>query len=149
MVTPRRVEAGVEECGEIARQPRIGAHGLLDIGLAERRADLEHVSAIGAQGDDLARAQSGRKHQPVEAVVLHAAGPDAEKQVLEMLPHGVNVDAISDRGLEAEIVQPVEMSVAAIDPARILAQHLEAHVLQHGQSIGEQDGMVAADQLEP
>ena len=97
VVGVRRVEARVEQCRQIARQGRVGAQRLLDIGLAERRADLQDVFAVGAQRHDLARAQPGRQHQAVEAVVLEPAGPDAREQVLEVLADGVDVDGAADQ----------------------------------------------------
>ena len=92
----RRVEAGVEQAGEIAGEARVGGQRLLDVGLAERRADLQDVVAVGAQGHDLARAQPGGEHQAVEAVVLQPAGPDAGEQVLEVLADRIDVDRVAD-----------------------------------------------------
>ena len=103
----RRVEAGVEQCGQIAGEPRIGAQGLLDIGLAERRADLQDVAAVGAQGDDLARAQPGGEHQAVEAVILQPAGPDAARTGPGSDSRTASTSTgAADRRLQAEIVQP-------------------------------------------
>ena len=144
----RRIEAGVEQRGEIVGDRRVGGQGLLDIGLAERRADLQDVAAIGAQGHDLARAQPGGEHQAAEAVILQPAGPHAREQVLEDLADRLDLDRPAHDGLQAEIVQPVAAAVGGVDLAGLLAQHLEAHVLEHRQSVRQQHGLVAPDQLE-
>ena len=56
---------------------------VLDVGLAEREADLTEVLAVAAQHGDLTTAETGQQHEAVEAVALDAAVDELGEGVLQ------------------------------------------------------------------
>ena len=85
-VGPGRVEAGVEQGDEVGDHSRMGLQRRLDVGLAEREADLPQVLAVGADDGDLAGGQAGRQHEPVEAVALDVAEDERGEGPLQVGP---------------------------------------------------------------
>ena len=91
------VESGSNRTCEQFDQPaaivRIADERRDHVVAAERGADLAEVLAVGAQHGDLAAAQPGTQHEPVEPVVLDLAAPHRRERLLEALPHVGDVQA--------------------------------------------------------
>ena len=140
---PGGVEADLEQLQQHAHDPGIGGQRVLDVGLAEGGAGLAQIFAIGAQDDDLAPSDPRPEHEPVEAVILHFARPDAGEGVAEYPLDAVRVELRAFPVQHPEIVQPHPGRVGPLDLARMLVLDLEAHILQHRQRIGQRDRLPA------
>src|SRR5437764_151410 len=57
---------------------------IFDVGLRERERGLPQPLGVGAQNRDLAPAKVRKRDQPVEAVALHLAAPDATEGFLDL-----------------------------------------------------------------
>ena len=135
---PDRIEERHEQVDQLPGQVRVVGQGLFHIGLAELLPGLQPELAVGAQYGDLTPGQPGNGDEPVEAVVLDLAGPDFREAILEGVLHvdGVQLDpALAEH---AEIVNPVALLAAGgRDSIGGLLDHLEAHVLEHRQNVGQ------------
>ena len=143
----RGVEAGVEQLDERARDVGVGEQRLLHVAVAERGAGLAQVPGDRTQDGDVAPAQAGAQHQPVETVVLHVAVPDAGERLLEALADLVGVDLAVGLVGQAEVVDPGRRAVARADLVRPLVGDPQAHVLEHRQDLGQRDRRARAEQL--
>ena len=92
--------------------------------------------------------EPGKQDEPVEAVVLDGVGPHADERVGEDLAQLVDVDPVRRQRPELEVVQIVGAAVGGPDLVRLLAQDLEAHVLEDRQRVGEEHDRVAPEELE-
>ena len=88
----RRVEARVEERDERPRRAVCAEQRLLHVAIAERDPDLAQVARDRAQHRHLAPVELGPEDQPVEAVELGLAVPDAPEALVEALADRVDVD---------------------------------------------------------
>ena len=138
-VRPGGVEADREQFDQHPRDRGVGGERILDIGLAEGGPGLAQIFAIGAQHDDLAPADPGPQHQPVEAVILDLAGPDAGERLAEDPLDAVRLEIRAFPVQHPEIVQPHPGRAGALDLAGMFVLDLEAHILQHRQRVGERD----------
>ena len=146
---PGRVEADLEQLDQHGRDPGVGGERILDIGLAEGGPGLAQIFAIGAQDDDLAPADPGPQHEPVEAVILDPAGPDPGEGLAEYLLDAVRFEIGAFPVQQAEVVQPHSRRIGPLDLAGMLVLDLEAHVFQHRQRVGERGGpLPELEQLE-
>ena len=78
-----RIEARHEQIGERPGDRRIVHQHLRDVALAERQSGLQQIAAIGAQHRDDAPGHAGGESQLIEAVVVHAAGPNGRERALD------------------------------------------------------------------
>ena len=142
------VEARLEHLDQPAHQPRMGRQGLLDIGLRMGDARLAQVADIGAQDHHLAPAEAGPYDQAVEAVILHLAVPDALEGLLEIVANRREIDfpAIAAH----EEIMDIDGLALITGPhgEGMLGNHLEAHVLEHGQDVGEGHRLATVIHLE-
>ena len=81
------------------------AQRLRQIDLAERRADLAEIGAVGAHQRRLAPVEPALDDQPVEQVVAGVAAPDREEAGLQPLVMRGQIDRLAVRGLQQQIVQ--------------------------------------------
>ena len=144
----RGVETGAEEPGQCTRDGGIAGERRLHVLLAEGGPGLAQVLAVGAQHRDLAPAHSRAQHQAVEAVVLRVSLPDALERFLELLPDPVDVEIERLPDAHAEVVHPYMGAVRTPDPGRLPGLHPQAHVLEHGQRIGQRYRPAGPEQLE-
>ena len=133
-----RVEAAVEQGDQLARDGRMAGqrafHHVLPIG----DAGLAQILGVGAQHRHLPRGQAGAKDEAVEAVILHPAVPDGGEGVLELLLHHRAVDGQPVLRPRGEVVNPHRGGVAGDgDLEGRFGDHLQVHVLQHGQHVGQ------------
>ena len=147
---PRRIEAGVKQGDEVAGEGRVGAQGVLDVGLAEPEADLAKVLRIGAEHGDLPPVEAGREGEPVEAVVLRLARPHPGEAALERLARRFQVrDGRTGALPEPEVVEPHRTTRAAgVQLARMLVLHPKAHVLEHRERVREVHRPAEVEELE-
>ncbi len=144
----RGIEARLEQPDDKGGKTRVLEQGLLHVGVRIGDSGLAQVLAIGAQNDDLAPAQTGPDDQAVEAVAFDLAAPDAAERLLELGPDGAEVDGPAVAGFQAKVVDHDEAAVVERDRERNLVDHLEAHMLEHGQSVGQGDRAVRMVELE-
>ncbi len=118
--------------------------------LRQRKADLAHVLGIGAQHDDLVGRHARGDDQPVEVVALDLAAEYAAESVLEHLMQRVDLDlGVGARRDHAEIVYPDGAASLRRHAMRVLVEHLQAHVLQHRQAVGQRHLRAQMENLEP
>ena len=150
---PRRrgevgVEARLEQIGEAARDIRMVHQHLRDVSLAEGQTGLQQIAAIGAQHGHDAPRHTGRERQAVEAVVVHVAGPDGRERALDFTFQRfefVHRRALDD---ELEVLNPGAASAGELQPVRPFRDHLQPHVLEHRQQIGNRYGIPDAEDLQ-
>ena len=147
---PRRVEAGVEEAHEVEDEGRVGAQGVLHVGLAQAEADLAEVLRVGAEHRDLPPVEAGREGETVEAVVLRLARPHPGEAPLERLARRVEVRGGRPEPLpEPEVVEPDrEPALAPGELAGVLVLDPKAHVLEHREGVREVDRPPEVKELE-
>jgi hypothetical protein len=81
----------------------------------------------------VAPVEAGAEHQPIEAVVLHLARPDARQRRVEDVAQAAELDLASSGEQHAEIMDPHgALGLPWLHHVRRLADHLEAHMLEHG-----------------
>ena len=113
--SPVRVEARVEELARARRAtPVCAEQRLLHVAVAERDPGLAQVARDRAQHRHLAPVEPGAEDQPVEAVELGLAVPDAREALVEALADRVGVDRRPAR-LQPEVVDPHGRAVARRD----------------------------------
>ena len=129
---------------------RVGAQGVLHVGLAEAEADLPEVLRVGPEHGDLAPVEAGDEGEAVEAVVLRLARPHPGEAPLERLPRRLEVGVGRARALsEPEVVEPHRTARAVgAQLARVLVLHPKAHVLEHRERVREVDGAAEVEELE-
>jgi hypothetical protein len=109
---------------------------------------LQDVFAVGPEHGDVGGGETRRQYQPVEAVVLDAAGPGLLERDLEGFPDRVDVDGMAVGDPHAEVVHGEDGTAGRFDAMRLLVEDLEAHVLEDRQGVGEVERQVRADELE-
>ena len=156
-----RVEARREEPREQPGHRGVGAQHALDVALAEPVPGLAQVAGVRAQHHDVAPGQPGVQDQRVEAVVLDLAAPQRAQRLLELLlavaagslPPGRRL------GPQPEIVDPERAGPGArlragrpgtgAELVRMLVGHLDPHVLQLRQHVGQDDGRLRPVDAQP
>ena len=149
----------IETDGEIfeqhPREARIVGESLFHIGLAEGNRRLTQILAVGAQHHHLAPTETGAENQPVEAVILGHAGPNAREGVLEVLLDAAGVDIDGALGDQSEIVYPDRRAVGAavagmmgLDLVGNLVHHPKPHILEHRQDVRKRHRMFTVIGLE-
>ena len=127
-VLPGRVEPGLEQPDQQARDRRVGPQDSLHVVLAEPHPALAQVLRARAEQVDLAPAQARRQDQGVEPVVFGLALPQRGQRVLEDLPHAAR--GVVSRGPQAEFVDPERAVVPGPgELVGVLVDDLQAHVL--------------------
>ena len=143
-----RVEVVDEELHELARHPRVVRQRLLDVGLAQRHADLPDVLAVRPQHHHLMPFQLPGQDQAVEAVVLRFIVPDADERLLKFLLDRHQVVLHPLRG-EAEIADADHLRRAKrLHFVRNLGLHLHAHVFQPRHDLRQRHGRAGVNDLE-
>ena len=136
-IEPRLVQAD--------QQPRDGhvlVQDTLDVALAEGGARLPQVLGVGAQHAHLLPGQVGVEDQGVEAVVLDLPLPERHESVLDQ--------ALDLLRMRRPRCFPATGQPEVIDPERlrqrgpgeligVLVDHLDAHVLEPGEHVGQGD----------
>ena len=143
-----RVEASLEQPHEVAGDGGVGGQHALHVGLTERYARLQKIAAVGAQHDDLARAEAGGEQQPVEAVVLHRAAPGRGQGLLEVAFQPCDVDFQPLAVLELEVLDPRGAAFRPAQLVRPLGDDAQPEVLQHRQQIRDGYGVAELDDFE-
>ncbi len=139
---PNGVEAGLEEGHEPAGQRVVGGERRLDVLLGERRPGLAQVLRDRAQDDDLTPGQPRPEDEGVEPVALGPATPDRTDRVLEELTQAVSAAVAAGPDLLAldaqpEVVDPQPDPVTALDLVGAFVDHLDTHVGEHRQDLGQ------------
>ncbi len=143
-----RVEAGHEQVRQSLGYCRIVHQDLCDIALAERQSGLQQISAIGAHDDHEAPRYAGSQSQMIETVAIHAAGPNGREGTLDFalqcfeLGHGRRLHH------ELQVLNPGAPRGRKLQFVGPLGDHLESHVLQHGQEVGNRNGILLAEDLQ-
>ncbi len=139
-VGQRRVEPGLEQPDQQPGDRRVGPQHPLQVALAELDTRLPQVARVRAQHRDLPPGQLRVEHQAVELVVLGLALPQRGQRCLEPGPHRVGLGR-RHRALAAadtEVVDPERvLALAPGELVRVLVQHLQPHVLQLRQHVGQ------------
>ena len=144
-----RVELRHEQVDQHAGDLRMAGHGRFDVSLAETHARLAEVFVIAAQHRDLAPIEAGAQHQAVETVVLQRARPDPAERLMEGVFQIRQLDVDFARGADVIVVDPNRAVVALHgDFVGRLADHPEAHMLQHRQHVGQRHRRAEAVELE-
>ena len=106
----------------MAGERRVGGQRLLDVGLAERDADLQDVLAVGAQDHDLAPVQPGASTRRLKPSFSSRPRQTPGNGVLEGArgPASTSSSPRLDR-LQAEVVQPEAPAVGGVDLVGLLA----------------------------
>ena len=141
---PGGVEPGLEQPDQQPGHRGVGAQHPLDVVLAEPGARLAQVLGVGAQHHDLPPALVRVQDQRVEPVVLDLAAPQRGQRVLEQAldraRRGHRRRACGPGPAQPEVVDPERRGQArALELVRVLVDHLDAHVLQPGQHVGQRD----------
>ena len=111
------------------------------VGLAERDAGLQQVTAIGAHHHDVARAQARAQQQPIEAIVFDVATPGGEERFLEQGLQGCDVGALEVTRFELEVLDP-HHALGGSDLVRMFGQDAQPEIFEHGQDVGNGDRLV-------
>ena len=105
---------------EVPADAHVVQQRILEVFLAEGRADLAHVLGVGTQDHDLAARQVRAEHELVESVVFDAAMPDLIERLLEdLLDHG-DVHLAARAVAHRIVVYPDHPAVAHVDFVRTL-----------------------------
>ena len=89
-----------------------------------------------------------RTTRPLKPVALDIAAPDAAEGLLELGPDVAEIDGPAVAGLQPEIVDHDQAAVVEVDRERNLVDDLEAHMLEHGQGVGQRNRAVRVIELE-
>ena len=143
------VEAQLEQVDELTCDVGVDRQRRLDESLRQREPDLPQVFCVRPQHDDLLGRQARRDHQPVEVVVLDLSAEHASERVGEYGVQRVDVNlGVADRQKQPQVVHPHRRRTLRRDAVRMLVEHLEAHVLEHRQAVGQCDRRAAMEKLE-
>src|ERR1019366_3829368 len=122
-----RVEARHEKIGEGAGQSRVVDQHLRDVALAEGQARLQQVAAISEQHRHDSPRHAGRQRQLVEAVAVHASGPDGGERALEFTVQLVELDCRRSAHYEFQILDPGAPAAGEFQRVRPFCNDLETH----------------------
>ena len=143
------IEAHPEQLDQLARDTGVRRQRRLDERLREREADLAQVFRARPQDHDLLRRKARRDHQAIEVVVLDLAAEDLAERRLEDLVQRIDLDRGVGRGRhQSEVVHPHRRHALGHDAVRPLVEHLQSHVLEHRQAIGQRDRPAQVEKLE-
>ena len=143
-----RIESGLKQPDQQPGDGDVGGQDPLDVILAEPAARLAQVSGIGAEHHRLPPGQVRVDHQSVEPVILDIAPPQRGQGVLEQGLDRVQrgrhpgLAVLADRAALAPAAQPEVIDperLVGAELVRMLVDHLDAHVLEPGQHIGQRD----------
>ena len=141
-----RVELRLEELPQDGCNRGVRGEHLLHVGLAERPAGLQHVTAVGAQYGHLSPGHFRDDDQAIESVVLGAAAPDCGERVVESRAELFRVDRPGVASLHFHVLQPDRPAARDSDAIRALAQHHESHVLEQRQRLRQGNRRCGAEQ---
>ncbi len=146
----RRVKPGIEQVYQAFGNFRIAGQCVHHIGLAESDARLTQILRIGPQHHDIRPFQPSTEHKTVEPVIFHIAGPDTPECLLELCLQIMQVERMTAGFYQFEIMDPhFPRKVVGGNQIGVLRQDLQAHVLQHWQTIRECKRCFPAINLEP
>ncbi len=143
-----RLKARLEQAHQLAGDDRVGREGALHVGLAEGRAGLQQVAAVGTQHHHLAGVEFGREQQAVEAVVLDRPAPGRAEGVAEDRLDALDLDDEAVAVLELEVLDP---GGAAFGPGELVGtfgDHAQAEVLQHRQHVRDRHRIAELQDLQ-
>ena len=144
----RRVEAGLEQVGQEARDGRVVHQHLCNVSLAEGQAGLQQVAAIGAHDDHHAPRNASRQGQLIEAVVVHAPGPNRGERAFHFAFQRIELRHRGGLHQQFKILDPGTPAGGKFQLIGPLGDDLEPHVLQHGQQVRNRNGILIAEDLQ-
>ena len=142
------VESGPEHVDDETRCPRVGAEGVLVVGLAEGAADLAEVAAVRPKHGDFPPREARGQHEGVEAVALGVAFPRRDERLLEGM---ASVTARTGASWEPqpEVVDPRSQAAITADLVGPLVHDGDPEIVEQRQHVGERDRLACAEQLHP
>ena len=143
-----RIELRFEQLRQDGGDPGVRDQHLLHVRLAEARAGLNRVTAVGAQHGGLTPGEIGDDDQLIEAVVLGAVVPHRRERIGEAFAQRSWIDGAAVATLHLEVLQPDRLAARHGDAIRALAHDHEAHVLQDRQGLRQSDGRIVAEQAQ-
>ncbi len=144
-----RIEPGLEQPDEAARDLGMAAKRVFHIGLAIGQAGLPQHFRIKTQHPDLPDRQVGRKHEPVEAVALGPAGPHSTKRFGEARFDVAGGGALSSRTGEREFVDPDRRPVGPVDAEGFFGDDAQTEMIEHRQHVGQHHRLFGAVEPQP
>ena len=146
------VELDLEHVQDQAHDLGIGDERRLLHGLAGIEPALLAIAGEGSHQRHLAPAIAQLQHQAVEAVVLGRPAPDRQEGLLEGDLHVGEQQVLAALVFQHELMHPGDHPAAVVqglgDGEAFLGERLQAHVLQHGQNLGQRHGVARAVELE-
>ena len=118
---------------------RIAIQGFFNIGLTEGNPGLAHITGIGTQHADFPSGQTGRQHQAVKAVIFQPVIPYIREGILKALLAGIQIQGAAR--MQHGKIQDPEGFVTAIHFIGRFANHSQPQIFQHGQHIGQMNGL--------
>ena len=142
-----RIQPRFEQLDQQTRDQRIAVERFFHVRLRKRHARLQQVFAQAAQHGNLARFELRRQHELVEAVALDFATPHRFEAGFETIAHVRQIEIHRRTGAHFEIVHGQRAAVL-LQRVHVLGQHLQAHVFQHRQRVGQRNRFAEMDHLE-
>ena len=121
---------------------------LRDIALTERQTGLQQVPAVGAHDDHDPPGYSGRKRQLIETVAVHAAGPNGGEGALDFTLQRLETGRRRRLHDQFQVLNPGAPAAGEFQFVGPFGNHLEAHVFQHRQQVGNGNGILIAEDLQ-
>ena len=142
------IEALLEQGHQVGHQFGVGGQLRLHVDRRKRQLGLQQIARHRAHQHDLARRQTGGDHQPVEAVVLGAAGDDVGECLGDVVRALAGGRAFGLRMLGLVFVDPLAVVPGASHGIRPLGVHGQAEVLEDRQHPRQRHLRAAAVELE-
>ena len=151
LVGAARIEAGVEQLDDLARDGAVAGERRGEVVLAEGEADLAQVAPEGAHHGDVAPAELGLEHELVEGVRFGKPAEERQDRRLDRAFDGADVERAAGGALERHVVEPDPAGILAarrVDPIGALVDDLEAEVLEQRHAFGQRQRGAAREDLE-
>ena len=143
------IEAGLEQLDQHAGEIWMRSQRCLDESLRQCKSDLPQVFCVSAQQGNFMRWKTSGDDEAIEVVVLDLSIEYAAERILEHRVQGVDLDfGIRQARKQPEIVNPDGRRAVRRDAVWALVQHLESHVLEHRQAVGQRYRAAEMEQLE-